>query len=223
LSSRAERFSSPESINAELGACHDLLKQLANDDSRLIGMGTTIAGLVIHRHQAVVFNVGDSRVYRLRAGRLLQLSVDDARMPVSAGSNLLTKAVGVGGGVGREFTATQRLLTGLSGDDRFLLCSDGLSDFVSQDEIERVCLADDDPAEIANELYGLALERGTRDNVSVVVLALAEVPAPERPVVVRVEKPRPTRLGAIVKRRRAMRDEHEKPNAATNDPDEISG
>ncbi len=129
--------------------------------------------------QLVVVNVGDSRVYRLRNGRLHQLTTDHSKVAelVRAGSlnadqaaehperHILTRAIGVGPDVEAAVNLTEP-----SPGDRLLLCSDGLHNEVPDVELAEL-LASDDPAEtVAAGLVQLANERGGPDNITALVL-----------------------------------------------------
>lgn len=108
------------------------------DDPTLKGMGTTVAGLVVMADQIVWFNVGDSRVYSVRPEFLRQLSVDDVPAWQGEGGSQITQALGgadayleIDPHVGSEATRPGR---------RYLLCSDGLTDVVSLEDIERALI-----------------------------------------------------------------------------------
>jgi PPM family protein phosphatase len=134
------------------------------------GMGTTIVGVILFDHEALVFNVGDSRAYEIRRNRLLQLSRDDT-LNVDRGrrgsrSHALTQSLG---GTTKPL-ALHPHLRRLRLDDHVgvLLCSDGLSDMVQEDGIERVLSTHpDDPTE---RLVAAALDAGGKDNVTVIVI-----------------------------------------------------
>jgi protein phosphatase len=131
-------------------------------DNALEGMGTTIAGAVVWGTTALLFNVGDSRIYLLRAGRLRQVSEDHV-----IGGNMLTRCLG--GTPSREDVEpyVDRLVLG-SGD-RLLLCTDGLTDMVKDPDIEAL-LAQDRPG-VADALVAAALAAGGADNVTAAVIA----------------------------------------------------
>lgn len=148
------------------------------------GMGTTITSLAVMAdpHDGEVFalaNVGDSRTYLLRHGRLRQLTVDHSYVQelVSEGHisrdearhhprrNIVTRALGIESAV-----QVDSWIVPIIRGDRFVLCSDGLTDEVTDDEIARVLGSFDDPQAAADELVRLANENGGHDNISVVVV-----------------------------------------------------
>jgi len=140
-------------------------------------MGTTVVALLAFGHRCACVWAGDSRLYRLRDGILAQLSRDHSAVEeyVAAGmsreeaesgpwSNSITRAVGAHDDLEVD-TAAHQLKEG----DTCLLCSDGLYREVKEDEIARI-LHHSEPAQAADRLVDLALERGARDNVTVVVV-----------------------------------------------------
>lgn len=137
------------------------------------GMGTTVAGLVLGGARVIVFNVGDSRVYRLRAGRIEQLSTDDTPGPklddgrtAAVTTPMVTQALG--GSAGYDEIVPHVLEEPLEPGARYLACTDGLTDLVGVDEIVR--LIGEDDAEAATALFRAAMERGGRDNISLVLV-----------------------------------------------------
>jgi len=149
----------------------------ANDDFR--GMGTTASALALTPLGAVVGHVGDSRVYRLRGSRLEQLTFDHSLVwelrhakhapPDSAAlfipKNIITRSLGPNAQVQVDIEGPLPIETG----DVFLLCSDGLSGQVKDDEIGRVLLTLA-PQEAVRALVDLANLRGGPDNITVIVV-----------------------------------------------------
>jgi len=139
----------------------------------LAGMGTTVAGAVVGPANNLVFNVGDSRVYRLEAGGLEQLSTDDTPGPkltdgrsAAITSHLITQTLGGA----YEAIAIEPHLLALppATRERYLICSDGLSDLVPRAALED-CLGEDDSASV-RALFEAAMAAGGPDNVSIVML-----------------------------------------------------
>lgn len=172
-----------EDLRAELSAANaDVLADVAVNPTRA-GMGTTVAGIATvdaagSPHWAV-FNIGDSRVYRLVADELTQLTVDHSEVAelVAEGSitedearthplrNVVTRAVGTVPAPEPDVWVFPPAL-----GDRFLLCSDGLPLELADEEIGSVLRAADDPQRAADDLVARAVAAGGRDNVSVVVV-----------------------------------------------------
>ena len=143
-------------------------------------MGTTLVMVIIEDGQAHLAHVGDSRAYLIRDSRIQRLTRDHTvvQQEVDAGrltpelarivphKNILTKSVGTQGPVDPD-TSTRMLESG----DVIILCSDGLNDAVEDHEIEAACAqfaAEDLPEALVKQ----AIEQGSEDNVTVVVLAI---------------------------------------------------
>jgi protein phosphatase len=173
----------PADVAAALTDANEQVLFKSGLDNERAGMGTTAAGLVAVDAGGVdhwlVFNVGDSRVYRFAGGSLLQLTTDHSEVQelVSAGQitaqqarthprrNIVTRALGSTPGP----TADQWLLPPSLGE-RFLLCSDGLSGELTDDEIADQLRGGAPAQDVADALVSLAVAAGGRDNVTVVVV-----------------------------------------------------
>ncbi|WP_225752947.1 PP2C family serine/threonine-protein phosphatase [Actinotalea sp. Marseille-Q4924] len=148
--------------------------------------GTTVAGVVVAELDGgaywLVFNIGDSRVYRLAAGELEQISVDHSVVQdlVDAGDlspaeaavhperHVITRAVG--GGLPPE---PDYWLIPAGPTDRLLICSDGLTSELTDAVLRSILLEREDPQQAAHELVRAALSAGGKDNVSAVVVDVA--------------------------------------------------
>jgi serine/threonine protein phosphatase PrpC len=141
------------------------VRDAAQQDTSLTGMGTTVVVLWVRGGRAHVVHVGDSRMYRYRKGGLVQLTRDHS-WPSEDGSmrNVLTRAVGAEDNVEID----HRLLDVLSGDI-FLLCSDGLTRPVGDEGIVRALQEFKNGEEASQRLVDLAKENGAPDNVTVVL------------------------------------------------------
>ena len=133
----------------------------AADTSGFPQAASTLVAAVVVRGRVVVANLGDSRAYLIRAGAARQLT-DDHSASVSGG---ITRFVGDPRGVQPDVYVDE-----LRAMDRLVLCSDGLTRHLSDDEIARV-VVDGTPDDAAARLVALAIERGGEDNVTVVVHA----------------------------------------------------
>jgi PPM family protein phosphatase len=142
------------------------------------GMATTVTALLLAGEQIALVHVGDSRCYRLREGELEQLTRDDTLVQELVEHGLLTAAQA------RAHPRRSLVTQAVQGDndlsptllllnprpaDRFLLCSDGLSDAVTDQGIASVLRTVTDPQECAERLVRLALTAGAADNVTVLV------------------------------------------------------
>ena len=134
------------------------------------GMGTTVVGAVLSDREALVFNVGDSRAYVFRRGELVQLSRDDT-LNVSRGtlrnrSHALTQSLG--GSTKPQSLRPHFRRIPLEDHDTLLLCSDGLTDMIEEDEIAGILIRH--PENPAEHLVAAALDAGGEDNITVVVI-----------------------------------------------------
>ncbi len=170
-----------------LESVDDLLERLnnANDVCRNAAqgqvMGSTVAALHINGDNAYVLWAGDSRVYRHRQGRFLQLTDDHSLVQElhrlgeltadeaenHPSSNVITRAIGVADDVDVQVRQLD-----LQAGDRFLVCSDGLFKDVKPAEVE-ANLALPSPRQALDELVKLALRRGGTDNVTAIVVQMA--------------------------------------------------
>lgn len=163
-------------------AIQDANREIINasmDDASMRGMGTTATVLVTKGNQLYVGHVGDSRAYLIRNRRIDQITEDHsivaqlvrarAITPQEAARhpyrNVITRCLGMQ--VDVEADTQQREL---KAGDRLLICSDGLSGLVSDDEMLQMVLSSDDPQKTCVDLVNLALERGGSDNITVVLV-----------------------------------------------------
>ena len=144
----------------------------ASEEGQIRPMGCTLTGVVWLKGKTLVLNAGDSRTYRFRNGTLRQLTIDETERGLSGNPNdskLLVNCIG-GGCVGTLtiIDITDRLRVG----DQMLICSDGLTDMASDEEIESVLSQSQQPA---TDLYGVACRNGGFDNISVICAKIVEV------------------------------------------------
>lgn len=158
---------------------NELIRARAREDSTLFGMGTTIVMASIDNHQLQVANVGDSRLYVLSKDGFRQITRDHSlveemvRMggmaPETARNhpdkNIITRAVGAKDSVEVDFF-TEELASG----DIVLMCSDGLTNMLSNDEIEAIIRQDISLQEKAQLLIDGANEHGGKDNIAVILI-----------------------------------------------------
>src|SRR5512137_415805 len=150
----------------------------ANSNPQYAGMGTTLVVAVFRDTRLLVGHVGDSRAYRLRAGRLQQITRDHSLLQeqidaglitpeqaaFSANKNLVTRAVGVEDTVLLE-THQHDVLPG----DVYVMCSDGLSDMLDDARIAQVLQAHDSLETSSHALIDAANDAGGKDNISVIL------------------------------------------------------
>lgn len=147
-------------------AVHERVSQKGAQDKHLEHMGTTLVGLLLYEKKVFYFNAGDSRLYRFRRGLLKKLTQDHSLQELGgmpdAPSNILMNSIGAGDKVFVDFAdITDKTHSG----DIFLLCSDGLTDLVSDETVEHLL----DQEGTAEALVNAAKDQGARDNISVVL------------------------------------------------------
>jgi serine/threonine protein phosphatase PrpC len=168
----ALRPSLKDSAAHSLQSINRWIHAIGQRDADLRHMGTTFAGFVCAGREAHIFSAGDSRIYRLRGDRLEQLTTDH-----SAGlgqRHVVTRAVGLESDLRMDYVPVQ-----VEPFDRYLLCTDGVHQGVS-DETLRVCLARRaEPQDSAREIVQAALASHVDDNATALILDLANLPRPE--------------------------------------------
>ena len=151
--------------------------ELATENEKYYGMGTTVAVLAVTPTLVIAANVGDSRIYMVRNGQIEQLSKDHTVVAeqIEMGmltseeassthlKHVLTKNLGSAEEVDADIFEVES-----GNNDRFILCSDGLTDLVSEREILEKTQGEDNPKKLCNQLIAKALERGGHDNTSVI-------------------------------------------------------
>jgi protein phosphatase len=165
----------PEAAQQAIVAANDAIFTRAQRNQRLNGMGTTLVALTVHESQVWVLNVGDSRCYRLRGGRLEQLTLDHSlveeqvrmgRMTRSEAQrspfkNVITRALGTQSRVTADVFGLEAEL-----GDLFLLCSDGLTRELSDQEIEALLVGGLSLDDLCHRLVDAAKKAGGHDNIT---------------------------------------------------------
>jgi protein phosphatase len=165
-------------VRARQALANHRMRDLASHNGADQLMGSTVVAFLVYRREWLCLWAGDSRAYLLRDGRLMQITRDhsvveeliqrgelrreDAASHPSA--NRITRAVGT-----RDQLVVDQYRSFLRDGDIVLLCSDGLTKEVGDDEVATI-LDDYDCSEASEELVELTLERGARDNVTVAVI-----------------------------------------------------
>ena len=175
-----------KNLNADYDVKHELLNSLtaannkiveaAHQDRSLEGMGSTAVIVSYKDDRAYTANLGDSRIYLVRNGELKQLTTDhslvqqmidsDVLTPEEAEShpkkNVITKSLGRAGAVEPDIPEPIELLK----NDKFILCTDGLTNYVKDEEILNVT-ANNPVQQAAGKLVDIANENGGSDNITV--------------------------------------------------------
>jgi len=174
-----------DDVGAVLAEANQQILDRAAERPDQRGMGTTVAGLAVIGSEGearwVVFNIGDSRVYRLAGDRAQRVTRDHSEVQelLDAGvidedearrhpmRNVITRSLGTDPAPDADAWVLEP-----SVGERFVLCSDGLSNELPHGEIIRIAREYADPQVAADALVGAAVEAGGRDNVSVVVVSV---------------------------------------------------
>jgi protein phosphatase len=157
-------------LAAAVHMTNECVRSMAFADRELSDMGTTLvaARFSPNKQRLYVGHVGDSRCYRLRQGKLRQLTTDHTMASLGVkgpSANHLYQAIGVSPGL-----AIDLIVDKPQDDDIYLLCSDGLSKMVSDDELRNVLLEHDDLETALYTLIEAANDRGGNDNVTVIIV-----------------------------------------------------
>jgi protein phosphatase len=142
--------------------------------------GSTVVLALVRGRRALLAHLGDSRIYLLRQGRLRQMTHDHSRLQEEVDRGVLTdeeahgrfnggptRFLGMWGDPGADVT-----LLDLHPGDRLLLCSDGLTEMLSDADLRRVLAEELAPAEACRRLVDAANEAGGKDNITALVLAV---------------------------------------------------
>ena len=171
-------------------AAHDAIIAEAERDKTKGGMGTTLVGGIVVGNEILFAHCGDSRAYLVRDGIAMQLTEDHTLLArlLAAGidvdvngdgarfKSMLTNALGIG-----QDCKVSTFVVPLADGDRFLLCSDGVTEYLQEPEIGEVLCKQPSPARAAQRLIELALERGGGDNATAVVVRVLEAGETARP------------------------------------------
>ncbi len=166
-------------MKSALSSANRAVYDLARTDIRCRGMGTTVVSAVVREDDATVMNVGDSRAYHVTGGDIRQVTRDHSVVEdmVERGDitreesrthpnkNLITRAVGTSMDVEADFFSVS-----LKPGDGLMLCSDGLSNMVTDGEMLGAFESSGTAQEACDRLLELALSRGATDNVTVAIL-----------------------------------------------------
>jgi serine/threonine protein phosphatase PrpC len=154
------------------------------------GMGTTLVGALVVGGDVVFAHCGDSRAYLVRDGIAMQLTEDHTLLArlLAAGvdvdvdgdgarfKSMLTNALGIG-----QECKVSTFVVPVADGDRFLLCSDGITEYVQEHEVGEVLSASPSPARAAQRLVEMALARGGGDNATALVVRVLEAGEVARP------------------------------------------
>lgn len=149
---------------------NDWIYRLSRSDERLLGMGTTLCSLLFLNQKVLFSHIGDSRVYFLREGQLQLITKDHSvYIPSKTRSHKLKKIL-------TQVIGTPKVIEPEVGcldanpNDLYLICSDGLSDYVKEDYIKLILSSKGTLERKANLLVETAKNQGSTDNITVVLI-----------------------------------------------------
>lgn len=192
----SDRSDARGALEASVARANSAIYEAAQSQPQYAGMGTTLVIARFYDNSITLAHIGDSRAYRMRAGRLEQLTRDHSLLQeqidsgmitleearLSQNRNLVTRALGVDPTVQAEIRDYDTLP-----GDIYLLCSDGLNDMVDDVEIaETLNSLADDPEQAATRLIQKANDHGGRDNVSVILIKIVREYAASRSLIARL-------------------------------------
>jgi len=154
-----------------LDALNGWIHSQGRHDPELAGMGCTFTALVLRGRVAHVLHVGDTRAYRLRGDRLTCLTNGHVRQGGTGRSGILYRAVGVEAEVRLDYASQA-----VGQHDRFLLCSDGADGFLTDESIADILRERSAPEDTAGALVAAALQSGSTDNCTALVLDVVALP-----------------------------------------------
>lgn len=160
-----------QAIEDALNLCNRAVSSATDGRPDLTAMGTTIAGTLVLEDSLLSFNVGDSKVFHAAPDGLRQVSVDDSPPPLP-GHRTTSAVTQTLGGSRAEHVLTPHVRDlPISPGDRYLVCSDGLTDPVPEEAINDVLRVHDD-GKAAFELWRAAIEAGGPDNITLALVRI---------------------------------------------------
>ena len=170
-------------INRWAKQTHQGIVSRGVDKPEYSDMGTTLTGLFGYGGRIYLINIGDSRTYRYRSGILKQMSRDHSMQEkyhdYSLPSNMIYNCLGGGSPVEEVFADLTDITDQVMDDDRYIVCSDGLSDMVADDDIEaiinRTLSTKTTSTDTVRELVEAAKKAGGKDNISILLVHFISV------------------------------------------------
>ena len=178
-------FNTPQEIIPSLDnavkLANKMIYEKGRSDETLFEMGTTLTAAVMYDSNMFVAHVGDSSLFLFKAGKLIKITKDHTLaeqmlqdgllkqedMQSNVYNHVLTRAVGVENQVEIDFYQEE-----VTAGDWVLMCTDGLTDLVTNEEINEYLISANDPQKTARALLDLALKKGGFDNITIVLLCV---------------------------------------------------
>lgn len=162
-----------ETIQATLAVADFIMENISNSNYKYRGMSTTASGIFINAQTAILFNIGDSRVYRYRDPFISQLTIDDTvyeenreiGLPVTENQkHILTKYLG-GSGLHPSITdISERFFN----HDIYIVCSDGIYDYIDECEMENILHNNEELEVVCKKITEEAQKNNSLDDMSII-------------------------------------------------------
>lgn len=166
-------------IDDSIDFANSAIYEESEQDEELQDMGTTLEVLLIYKNKVYIGHIGDSRIYRIRKGKMKKITTDHSYVEklIQDGEitreeaynhpkkNLLIKALGTD-----KVVEPDLLYTMLNKNDILLMCSDGLTNMIRENEILDTILSKEEQVDVTEILVNKANEAGGLDNISVIII-----------------------------------------------------
>lgn len=171
-------------ISGSIQLANRVVYEMAVEQEQYHGMGTTAVVLAVTPTLIIAANVGDSRIYMLRDGNIERLSKDHSIVAEQVEMGMMTEEEAESSPLRHVLTrnlgSSENVEPDIfeiepSNNDRFILCSDGLTDLVSDKEIGEMIQNEEDPEKLCQKFIEMALKRGGHDNTTVVSVFLTDM------------------------------------------------
>ena len=163
LASEESLHNIPSLLHEAITKANRWVHQLSEQKHEFQGMGTTLCCLLMHQDSLVYANVGDSRIYRFRED-LTQITEDH-----SLYKNIITRAIGTSPHVEPDIK-----ITSVQPGDIYFLCSDGLTDYVSDQEILKILLHQPCIKTASTQMIHAAKSKGGNDNITILMIRVLD-------------------------------------------------
>jgi protein phosphatase len=176
-----------DALASAVASARDTLHEMSESDPAVEGMGTTLTALLWMDDQVAVCHIGDSRAYLLRDGDLYQITrdhtliqslVDEGRLSPAAAANHPQRSLIIRALQGSTEADPDLAMHTAQLGDRYLLCSDGLTDVVGDEDVHEVLSSVQDADEAVGRLIALAIRNGGPDNITCIVADVVDESGP---------------------------------------------
>lgn len=166
--------------------------EMALEQKQHHGMGTTVVVILVTPGMIIAANVGDSRIYMVRGGEIEQLSKDHSIVAEQVEMGMMTEEEAATSPMRhiltRNLGSAEHVEPDIfeiipSNNDRFILCSDGLTDLISDEEVLEMTQDEDEPEDLCRKFIDKVLKRGAHDNTTVISVFLSDMKKPREGII----------------------------------------